>query len=102
MPEWRVRAIAWWPKCWRGNWGWPVVERVSLAEVAANLPILYSDALYAHPKVHHWRAARVRAEAETPVPAELDGEPVGTLPLDVEVLPQALRFILPPLRQAGR
>ena len=79
-----------------------VVERVSLAEVAANLPILYSGALYSHPKVRHWRAARVRAEAETEVPVELDGEPVGTLPLEVEALPQALRFILPPLRQAGR
>ena len=75
-----------------------VVERVSLAEVAANLPILYSGALYSHPKIHHWRAARVRAEAETEVPVELDGEPVGTLPLEIDVLPQALRFIFPPIR----
>jgi diacylglycerol kinase family enzyme len=36
------------------------------------------------------------------VPVELDGEPVGTLPLEIEVLPQALRFILPPFRQAER
>ena len=70
-----------------------VVESVSLAEVAANLSILYSGALYSHPKVRHWRAARVRAEAETGVPVELAGEPVGTLPLEIEVLPQALRFI---------
>jgi YegS/Rv2252/BmrU family lipid kinase len=75
-----------------------LVERVSLAEVAANLPILYSGALYSHPKVRHWRAARVRAEAETEVPVELDGEPVGTLPLEIEALPQALRFIFPPFR----
>jgi len=74
-----------------------VVERVSLVEVAANLPILYSGALYSHPKVRHWRAARVRAEAETEVPVELDGEPVGTLPLEIEALPRALRFIFPPL-----
>ena len=79
-----------------------VVERVSLAEVAANLPILYSGALYSHPRVRHWRAAHVRVEAETEVPVELDGEPVGTLPLEIEVLPQALRFILPPFRQAER
>jgi YegS/Rv2252/BmrU family lipid kinase len=78
-----------------------VVERVSLAEVAANLPILYSGALYSHPRVRHWRAARVRVEAETEVPVELDGEPVGTLPLEIEVLPQAIRFIFPPSRQAG-
>jgi diacylglycerol kinase (ATP) len=73
-----------------------VVERISLAEVASNLPILYSGALYSHPKVRHWRAARVRAQAETEVPVELDGEPVGTLPLEIEVLPQALRIVCPP------
>ncbi|MGP8245066.1 MAG: diacylglycerol/lipid kinase family protein [Bryobacteraceae bacterium] len=72
-----------------------VVERVSLAEVAAHLPILYSGALYTYPKVRHWRAARVRVEGEAEAPVELDGEPVGTLPLEIEVLPQALRFILP-------
>jgi YegS/Rv2252/BmrU family lipid kinase len=74
-----------------------VVERVSLAEVAKNLPILYSGALYSHPRVRHWRAARVRVEAETEVPVELDGEPAGTLPLEIEVLPGALGFIVPPL-----
>ena len=74
-----------------------VVERVSLFEVARRLPILYSGALYSHPKVRHWRAARVRAEAETEVPVELDGEPVGTAPLEVEVLPQALQVISPKL-----
>lgn len=72
-----------------------VVERVSLAEVARNLPILYSGALYSYPKVRHWRAARVRVSAETEVPVELDGEPVGTLPLEIEVLPHSLRFIFP-------
>ena len=79
-----------------------VVERVSLAEVVANLPILYSGALYSHPKVRHWRAPRVRAESKTEVPLELDGEPVGTLPFEIEVLPQALRFIFPPFRRPGR
>jgi diacylglycerol kinase family enzyme len=70
-----------------------VVERVGLLEVAANLPILYSGALYSHPKVRHWRASRIRAHAEREVPVELDGEPVGTLPLEIEVLPKALRFV---------
>ena len=79
-----------------------VVERVSLVEVAANLPILYSGALYSHPKVRHWRAARVRAEAESEVPVELDGEPVGTLPLEIRALPQALRFIFPPFRNTPK
>jgi YegS/Rv2252/BmrU family lipid kinase len=72
-----------------------LVERVGLAEVAANLRLLYSGDIWSHPKVHHWRAARVRAEAEPGAPLELDGEPVGTLPLEAEVLPRWLRLIWP-------
>jgi len=72
-----------------------LVERAGLAEVAANLRLLYSGDIYSHPKVHHWRAVRVRAEARPATPLELDGEPVGTLPLEAEVLPQALRLIAP-------
>ena len=70
-------------------------ERVGVAEVATNLRLLYSGDIYSHSKVHHWRAARVRAEAEPAAPLELDGEPVGTLPLEAEVLPRWLRLIWP-------
>jgi YegS/Rv2252/BmrU family lipid kinase len=72
-----------------------LVAHVGLAEVAANVRLLYSGEIYSHPKVHHWRAARVRAETEPATPLELDGEPVGTLPLEAEVLPRALRLISP-------
>jgi YegS/Rv2252/BmrU family lipid kinase len=72
-----------------------LVERAGLVEVAANLRLLYSGDIWSHPKVHHWRAVRVRAEAEPAAPLELDGEPLGTLPLEAEVLPRALRLILP-------
>ncbi len=72
-----------------------VVERVSLFEVVRNLPILYSGAIHSYPKVRHWRAAHVRVEGEADVPVELDGEPVGTLPLEIDVFPQALRLICP-------
>ena len=72
-----------------------LVERVCLAEVGANLRLLYSGDIWSHPKVHHWRAVRVRAEARPTTPLELDGEPVGTPPLEAEVLPRALRLIVP-------
>jgi YegS/Rv2252/BmrU family lipid kinase len=72
-----------------------LVERVGVSEVAANLRLLYSGGICSHPKVHHWRAARVRAEARTATPLEMDGEPVGTLPLEAEVLPRSLRLISP-------
>ncbi len=72
-----------------------LVERVGVGEVAANLRLLYSGGICSHPKVHHWSVARVRAEALTATPLELDGEPVGTLPLEAQVLPRSLRLISP-------
>jgi YegS/Rv2252/BmrU family lipid kinase len=72
-----------------------VVERVGLGEVARRLPILYSGEIYSHPRVQHWRAARVLAESDSVVPLELDGEPVGILPLEVVTLPGALRIMSP-------
>ena len=59
-----------------------VVEKVSLFEVARRLPILYDGRLYSHPRVRHWRGARVRVEGDAPL--ELDGEQAGTLPVEIE------------------
>ncbi|MGA2268714.1 MAG: diacylglycerol kinase family protein [Bryobacteraceae bacterium] len=72
-----------------------LVERVGVSEAAANLRLLYSGGIWSHPKVHHWRAARVRAEGGTEVLVELDGELVGTLPLEAEVVAGRLRLICP-------
>jgi len=70
-----------------------LVEHVSLGEVLRHLPILYNGRIYTYPKVRHWPAQRVRVEGEAP--AELDGEPLGSLPLEAEVIPGALRLICP-------
>lgn len=42
------------------------------------------------------RVRRLRIEADQPVPYQLDGDPGGVLPLDVEVLPRRLTLIVPP------
>lgn len=69
-----------------------VINRVGLAELVRHLPILYSGAVYSHPKVKHWRVAKVVVTSEDEVPVELDGEPVGKLPLEVDVIPAAIRI----------
>jgi diacylglycerol kinase (ATP) len=71
-----------------------VVQRVTLREVAARVPILYNGKLHQHPAVQHFRAARIRVSSDSPVPVELDGEPAGTLPLEVVVHPRALSISL--------
>ncbi len=42
------------------------------------------------------KARRFRIESDRPVPYELDGDPGGYLPLEVEVLPGRLKLIAPP------
>jgi len=71
-----------------------LVERLGLVEVAANVGLLYSGAIDSHPKVRHWRARTVEVDGG-PAPAELDGDPAGTLPLEAEVLAGAIRILCP-------
>ena len=68
-----------------------VIDDLSIWELLANIHTVYNGRIYDHPKVRHFRAARIEADAGAPLALELDGEPVGALPLSVEVLPRVLR-----------
>lgn len=48
------------------------------------------------PDVVHFKAERFDVAAPSPVYCQLDGEPAGAAPTRVEVLPEALRVMLPP------
>jgi diacylglycerol kinase family enzyme len=41
------------------------------------------------------RSRRLRIESDKPVPFQLDGDPGGTLPVDIRVLPQRLTLLIP-------
>ncbi len=71
-----------------------VIDYLNLFELARDVRILYSDNVYRHPKVHHHRARRVRAESDQATYVEVDGEPLGCLPLEVDILPRCLRVIV--------
>jgi diacylglycerol kinase family enzyme len=45
---------------------------------------------------HCETATRVRIEADEPVPYQLDGDPGGMLPLDIEMLPGRVTLLAPP------
>jgi YegS/Rv2252/BmrU family lipid kinase len=72
------------------------IDRLSMFELLRDLPVLYSDDVYKHPKVRHFRAQRIRADSAEITRIEVDGEALGTLPLEVEVLPKQLRILVPP------
>lgn len=70
-----------------------VIDALNMFVLAKDLPVLYSDNVYRHPKVHHLRATRLTAESGDRVSIEADGEPLGTLPVEIAVLPRRLRVI---------
>lgn len=45
--------------------------------------------------VHTERARRIRLESDGLVPYQLDGDPGGHLPLELEVIPNRVRFVVP-------
>ena len=73
-----------------------VIDYMGMLEVLLDFPVLYSDNVYRHPKVRHLRAKRMLAEASDTVRIEVDGEPLGSLPLEITVLPKRLPVLVPP------
>lgn len=72
-----------------------VIEYLRRWEAMKDLPVLYSDNVYQHPKVKHLRGSHILAESDQQVRIELDGEPLGTLPLEITVVPAALTVLAP-------
>jgi YegS/Rv2252/BmrU family lipid kinase len=70
-----------------------VIGSLSLVELVRDMPVLYSDNIYQHPKTQHFRGRVIEAVSEETVSIEVDGEPLGTLPLTLRVLPGVLRIL---------
>jgi diacylglycerol kinase (ATP) len=68
-----------------------VLDALGIWILARDLRFLYSPNLYAHPKAHHYRAAKVSGYSAERVMIEVDGEPLGTLPVELKLLPAAIR-----------
>lgn len=75
-----------------------VVRALSRLALLAKLRKIYAGTHLSDPAVRHARGRVVEADAPPGlVPLELDGEPLGTLPARLEVLPAALRVVAPPV-----
>jgi YegS/Rv2252/BmrU family lipid kinase len=72
-----------------------IIDYLSMLELARDIRSLYTENIYEHPKVHHYRTRKVTATADQPTFLELDGEPVGTLPFEAVVLPQRISVMVP-------
>ncbi len=70
------------------------IDRLTTYEFVRDLPVLYSDNIYQHPKVRHFRASRIRAESPETTRVEVDGEALGRLPLEISLLPRRLPILV--------
>jgi diacylglycerol kinase (ATP) len=53
------------------------------------------------PQIVHQKARRIRVLTEWAIPVQVDGDPVGTTPVTLSVVPRALRILVPPSAPPG-
>lgn len=71
-----------------------VIGQLSLLEITANLSMLRNGKILEHPKVQSYRASHIVGESVETTLIEIDGEPLGKLPVEIEVLPKAIRVLM--------
>lgn len=67
---------------------------MSKTQLVRTYPKLFKGTHVQHPQYRHW-AARTITVAAPGIVAYADGERIGALPLTVEIVPQALRVLVP-------
>jgi lipid kinase, YegS/Rv2252/BmrU family len=72
-----------------------IVEPVSRTKFLRLFPRVFSGTHVGNPAVEIRRAKRVRIEADEPIATYGDGERFAPLPVDIEVVPGALRVLAP-------
>jgi len=70
-----------------------LVGDASLVDVVTMLPRVFSGGHVGHPTVALHRARTVRVTGPTDVLVQADGEVIGTLPMEISVMPRALRVL---------
>ena len=72
-----------------------LIGDVSKFDFATQAPGIYRGRHVKHPKVEVLRSRRVEVNAGEQLPIELDGEQVGTTPVTFELVPGALKLLVP-------
>ncbi len=78
-----------------GRLDWLMLERPGLASLLAYCWTAYRGRHLRRADVRAGQAMRLGLTAATPTPVQLDGDAWGTTPVEVEILPRALKLIVP-------
>jgi diacylglycerol kinase (ATP) len=76
-----------------GALDWLVFERRGLAALCVYSWAVWRGRHLSRADVRAGRATRLTVEAAAPVPVQVDGDPLGTTPVEVEIMPGALHVI---------
>lgn len=71
-----------------------VIEYMNMFRLLRDIRVLYSREIYTHPKIRHLRGARIEVLSTEKTWIEVDGEPLGRLPLVIKVLPRILPVMM--------
>lgn len=72
-----------------------VVRAMSRRSFVATFPRVFKGTHVSHPAVRTFRGADIRVEADRPFQVYADGDPAGTLPANISVIPRALKVVIP-------
>ena len=81
-----------------GQLAFTTAGALSIPAVIRATPYFYNGRVAEYKKVHTGFAKQIRVEhvdSETPVQLEVDGEYLGTTPVEFNIIPLALRFVCP-------
>ena len=70
-----------------------IIENMPAWEIFRDISYLYNGRIYEHPKVRYFRTTHLEVSSDQPTLLEIDGEPLGQLPLEIEVIPKAIRVL---------
>lgn len=73
-----------------------VFEGLGFGYVLRHLLRVLSQRYLDDPNIVHRQAQRIEIQCEEPLPVQVDGDPLGTTPVAVRVIPRALRILAPP------
>jgi diacylglycerol kinase (ATP) len=72
-----------------------MIEKLSMLEILTLLPRLMGSGELRTSRVKRWRAQRVRFITQQPCMFQGDGEILGPTPVEIEVVPKAVRVLAP-------
>lgn len=72
-----------------------VIGAIGRLDLMWNFPKVYRGTHLDHPSFHHFRSRSVAISGDQSIRKMRDGDPAGALPLQAEVVPGALRVVIP-------